>query len=304
MSIDMKSNRHSRSYFTTPHSAKGFTLIELLVVIAIMGLLASIVYASVNNARNKAKVAAGQQFDASVYHVVGPNLVANLEFNDCSGTIASDSSNNNNTGTLVNGPTWSTDTPTGTGCSLSLSGFNYVNMGTKNVFMNPTGFTWSIWFNGSNLPTSGSVGRAQELMSTADGGGCEDVYFGFGSETTAPQNSLAFNIDGLGGCVARDSALYYQGSFSSGKWYHAVAVRDFVKNTVSIYVNGALVASKTSTGIPITRAMPLYLGEIPIYGAYFPGLIDNVRIYASVLSVSEIQKLYAMELPKHLVLKK
>ena len=56
-----------------------------------------------------------------------------------------------------------------------------------------------------------------------------------------------------------------------------------------LYVNGVQVASRAQAGSIKISAGPLRIGGDSIWGDYFQGLIDEVRVYNRALSASEIQ---------------
>jgi Concanavalin A-like lectin/glucanases superfamily len=54
-------------------------------------------------------------------------------------------------------------------------------------------------------------------------------------------------------------------------------------------VNGTQVSSSARSGSLATSNGPLSLGGDPLYGQYFSGRIDNVRIYNRALTPAQIQ---------------
>ena len=54
-------------------------------------------------------------------------------------------------------------------------------------------------------------------------------------------------------------------------------------------MNGTQVASKTQTGTIATSANPLQVGGDALYGQYFSGRIDEVRLYKSALTAAQVQ---------------
>ena len=123
-----------------------FTLIELMVVISIISLLSSVVLSSLNSARDKARIAAGIQFEANLYHTIGNNLVAKYDFEEGTGSIINDSSGNNITGTLSRSNIWSSDTSN----KNSHTSINFTNDNDGAVLSNTFGitnsnFTIALW---------------------------------------------------------------------------------------------------------------------------------------------------------------
>ena len=85
---------------------------------------------------------------------------------------------------------------------------------------------------------------------------------------------------------------------NDGRWHHVVFVVDLFGGR--IYVDGVRlgIISWTGTAGAASTTQPVQIGRYP--GAageaeYFPGLLDNVRIYNRALSGGEVSDLYMRE---------
>ena len=72
----------------------------------------------------------------------------------------------------------------------------------------------------------------------------------------------------------------------TGAWSHLAATYD--RTSFKLYINGTQVASKAFTGAITPSTGALKIGGNSIWGEYFNGQIDEIRVYNRALSPSEI----------------
>ena len=203
--------------------------------------------------------------------------VASWSFDEGAGTIANDSSGNNNNGILYGNPTWTTEGQVNK--ALSFDGSNdYVDCGNDESLNLTSVGSVEVWANiktYSNYP--GIVSKGAIGGWDTNGYGIwlwEGKVAGTITNKAENPNHITFSF----------------GSPAINKWNHYVLVWD--GSYVYGYFNGIEVFKQTQTlNVPIT-SYNLELSHIA--STAFNGLIDEVRIYNRALSAEEIKRHYEM----------
>ena len=196
-------------------------------------------------------------------------LVAAYGFDEGSGTTVTDASGNGNNGTITNA-TWAATGKYGE--ALQFNGTNaLVTIPDAASLHLSTGMTLEAWVN----------------PSTVNANWRDVIYKGndnFYLEATSTNSSHPDAGMIAGGSYAD---AFGTAALTANTWSYLTETYD--GSTLRLYVNGTQVASTAHTGTIATSTNPLQIGGDSIYGQYFAGLIDEVRVYNVALTAAQIQ---------------
>jgi hypothetical protein len=195
--------------------------------------------------------------------------VAAYNFDAGSGTTLTDLSGNGHTGTIA-GATWTTAGKYGK--ALAFDGVNdWVTIADTPRLDFTTGATFMAWVY--STATSG----IRDLV-VKEGTGV-DIYNLYARNRGGRPESNIY----VGGHnqVAEGAAL------ATNAWVHVAGT--YTGSVLRFYVNGVEVAQRAVSGAIVTSAGPLRLGGNSMWGEYFQGRLDDVRLYNRALAASEVQ---------------
>jgi hypothetical protein len=207
-------------------------------------------------------------------------LVGYWSFDDGTGTIASDSSGNGNTATLVNGPIWTSGEIAG---ALSFDGVDdYVAFASQHQStISISAWVYAQATPGSLFPRIIDMPGYVLLLAESGAPNSNSMSLGFRSRRSSqdgvwntPANSMAYN-----------------------SWNHVAVVYDSssTSNNADLYINGVKQTISKITSPQGTQTANEGAGiignRIPLNRGW-EGLIDELRVYNRALSAAEIVSLY------------
>jgi PKD repeat protein len=193
-------------------------------------------------------------------------LVAGYAFDEGIGGTATDVSGNGNTGT-ISGAMW---TAGKFGSALTFNGTSArVSIADSASLALTHAFTLEAWV----FPTQPPAGWRAVIGKNVD-----RYYLMAGSNLNNPAAGGTFSTT--------NQNVYATAALPVNTWTHLAATYD--RTAIRLFVNGVQVATGAQTAPVSTSTGVLTIGA-NLYGEYFTGLIDEVRVYNRALAAGEIQ---------------
>jgi hypothetical protein len=178
-----------------------------------------------------------------------------------------------NTGTLTNGPTYSSANG---GSIVFDGGDDYIDCGTNAVLNVGNNITANAWFYVNSNSSYQTI--VSKVLSDASLG-WEFANSNGNIRLTFRPSATSINLSIGGGLLV------------IGNWYMGTMTYD--NTTARIYLNGVQVGSTTSGGpVTLNSTQPLQIGARGISAGRYNGNIAQVSVYNRALSATEIAQNY------------
>ncbi|MEE9412498.1 MAG: LamG-like jellyroll fold domain-containing protein [Methylococcales bacterium] len=204
-----------------------------------------------------------------------PGLLGYWALDEGTGQTASDSSGNNNEGT-INGATWNNGV-------LKFDGINdYVNLGKLDI--PGQALTLAGWVQSDDLENCRFLDC--RIISKSTGTSAQAHYWMLSTIKIGNQIRLRFRLKTNG---TTSTLIASSGDLTNGELFHAAAVYDGA--TMRLYKNGVEVGSLAKTGSINTRnTVEAWIGSNPNIPTSRPwkGSIVDVRLYQKALTAAEL----------------
>jgi hypothetical protein len=200
-----------------------------------------------------------------------------------SGTVWRDLSGNNNSGSLVNGPTFST----ANGGSLLFNGTNqnvFSSIGTTLDIGTSVSVTLSCWIR-YTVSAADYTGLVCKATSTNPMTGFQMLLF---------TNKLSCEL-AAGSVFIGPGNIIGTTILNTGQWFNTVLTINRNTNTVSAYVNGVLESSVTNASVSannLTNTSNLLIATERSSFYFLSGNIANTQVYNRSLTATEIAQNY------------